>query len=176
MATNKVRYIFLKHRHREFSSCMQQQYFLGNVFSGKHRVATVQICVMKLFQTNYLFFIGDYYKADAKMMMMVFSQHIINMQEVLGIAHCLACKFRKFSNNERDALPRCKHFGALPLTPVCRAGKTKQTFRIFQKAHVERKTTWRKIALSPSQQFLERTMKCFMSEQRRKSIFQKSSV
>ena len=127
---------------------------------------------MKLFQTNYLFFIGDYYKADAKMMMMVFSQHIINMQEVLGIAHCLACKFRKFSNNERVALPRGKHVGALPLTPVCRASKTKQTFRMFQKARGE-KTTWRKKALSPSQQFLERTMKYFMSEQSRKSILQK---
>ena len=144
MATNKVRYIFLKHRHREFSSCTQQQQFLGTVFSGKHKVATVQICIMKLFRTIYLFFNGDYYKADAKMMMMmVFSQHIINMQEVLGIAHCLACKFRKFSNNERVALPRGKHVGALPLTPVCRASKTKQTFRMFQKARGE-KTTWRK--------------------------------
>ena len=142
-------------------------------FSGKHKVTTVQICIMKLFRTIYLFFNGAYYKADAKMMMMmVFSQHIINMQEVLGIAHCLACKFRKFSNNERVALPRGKHVGALPLTPVCRASKTKQTFRMFQKARGE-KTTWRKKALSPSQQILERTMKYFMSEQRRRVFFKK---
>ena len=102
---------------------------------------------MKLFRTIYLFFNGDYYKADAKMMMMVFSQHVINMQEVLGRAHCLACKFRKFSNNERVALPRGKHFGALPLTPVCRAGKTKQTFRMFQKARGEKDHVAKKSAI-----------------------------
>ena len=67
----------------------------------KHNVATVQRCIMKLFRTIYLFFDGNY-KANADLMIGdmtddgdddKFHQHVINMQKVLGNAHCLICKF-----------------------------------------------------------------------------------
>ena len=82
------------------------------------------------------------------MMMMVFSYHVINMQKVLGKAHCLACKFRKFSNNERVALPRGKHFGALPSRLFAALAKQNKRFVVSRK-HVERKTTWRKESAIP---------------------------
>ena len=96
------------------------------------------------------------------------------MQEVLGIAHCLACKFRKFSNNERVALPRGKHVGALPLTPVCRASKTKTNVSYVLestwKDHVAKKSA------IPFTIDSRKNYEIFHERAKKKSIFQKSSV
>ena len=94
------------------------------------------------------------------------------MQEVLGIAHCLACKFRKFSNNERVALPRGKHFGALPSRLLAALAKQNKRF-VSSRKHVERTTTWRKKSAIPFTIVSKKNYEIFHERAKQEEYFSK---
>ena len=114
----------------------------GRYYFKKHNVATMQRCIMKIFQTILLIISMENYKADAKMIM-VYSLACLNTQKVLGKAHCLACKFCKFSVTRELFYYVAKHFGALPSRLLAALAKQNKRF-VSSRKHVERTTTWRK--------------------------------
>ena len=109
----------------------------------------MQRCIMKIFQTILLIISMENYKADAKMMM-VFSLACYKHAEGFGESALLGLQVLQVFNNERVILLRGKHFGALPSRLLAALAKQNKRF-VSSRKHVERKTTWRKKALSPSQ-------------------------
>jgi len=97
------------------------------------------------------------------------------MQKVLGKAHCLTCKFCKFSNNERVILLRSKHFGALPSRLLAALAKQSNRF-VSSRKHVERTTTWRKKSAIPFTIVSRKNYEIFHDRAKQEEYFSKDSV
>ena len=87
----------------------------------------------------------------------------------------MACKFRKFSNNERVALPRGKHFGALPLRLLAALAKQNKRF-VSSRKHVGRTTTWRKKSAIPFTIVSRKNYEIFHEQAEQEEYFSEKGV
>ena len=103
----------------------------------------MQRCIMKIFQTILLIFSMENYKADANLMMMVFSLACYKHAKGFGECALLGLQVLQVFNNERVILLRGKHFGALPSRLLAALAKQNKRF-VSSRKHVDGTTTWRK--------------------------------
>ena len=113
----------------------------GDIILRKYNVATMQSCIMRIFQTIYLFFDGKFQSRCH--IEMVFSLACCKHAKGFGESALLGLQVLQVFNNERVILLRGKHFGALPSRLLAALAKQNKRF-VSSRKHVERTTTWRK--------------------------------
>ena len=136
MATVRVRYILWNTDPGNYRPGRNNSNFWEMLF---WRSITSRLCKgasWNYFKPFYLFFRWKNYKADANLMMMVFSLACYKHAKGFGECALLGLQVLQVFNNERVILLRGRHFGALPSRLPAALAKQNKRF-------VSSRSTWR---------------------------------